>query len=84
MPSDDLPDVLECKVTRLDDGRLHLTHDSGRTATAHTVRGAVLVGAALRVLAEHGGPQPPGMRPVHLEWTAAHDADPLFRTGDRP
>lgn len=76
-----LPEIPECAVTRLDDGRLHLTHESGRTATAHNARGAMLVGAALRILAEHGGPQPPGMRPVHLEWAATHD-DPLLRTGD--
>ncbi|MFI9846515.1 hypothetical protein ACIHFD_56500 [Nonomuraea sp. NPDC051941] len=79
MPSDDLPDIPECTVTRLDDGRLHLTHESGRTATAHTARGAKLVGMALCLLAEYGDPQPPGMRPVHLEWR--HD-EPTLRTGD--
>ncbi|MEU6710056.1 hypothetical protein ABZ897_01140 [Nonomuraea sp. NPDC046802] len=80
MASSDLPDVPECKVTRLDDGRLHLTHESGSTATARTAQGAELVGEALRLLAQHSAPQPPpGMRPVHLEWP--HD-DLTLRTGD--
>lgn len=81
MPSD-IPEVPECTVTRTDDGRLHLTHESGRTATAHTDRGAMLVGMALRILAEHAEAQPPGMRPVHLEWTG--DGDLPFRVGDAP
>lgn len=72
MPSD-IPEVPECKVTRTDDGRFHLTHESGRTATAHTDRGAMLVGMALRTLAQYAEPEAEaeaaGVRPAHLEWT---------------
>ncbi|MGP3917605.1 hypothetical protein [Nonomuraea sp. 10N515B] len=72
-----LPEIPECHVTRLDDGRLELIHESGRTATAHTERGAVLVGLALRILASH---EAPAMRPVHLEWKG--HAEIPFRTGN--
>ncbi|MFC4006692.1 hypothetical protein ACFOY2_05635 [Nonomuraea purpurea] len=76
-----VPEIPECTVERGSDGRLHLTHESGRTATAHSERGAKLVGMALCLLAQHSDPQPPGMRPVHLEWN--HD-EPTLRTGELP
>lgn len=73
-----LPDIPECTVMRTDDGQLHLTHESGRTAIAHTDRGAMLVGMALRILAAYAKPQPPGLRPI--QWV--HDREDTFRTGD--
>lgn len=51
---DDLPEIPECQVTRGADGLLRLTHTTGRTATASTARGAILVGVALRTLATLG------------------------------
>ncbi len=83
MPSKPLPDIPECAVTLDDTGVFHLTHDSGRTATAHTERGAMLVGMALRILAIHADPQPPGTPPTHIDWRYADDDIP-FRTGDLP
>ncbi|MBF8192841.1 hypothetical protein ITP53_45635 [Nonomuraea sp. K274] len=72
-----VPEIPECTVTRDDVGVLHLTHESGRTATAHTERGAMLVGMALRILAEHAEPQPSGMRPIHIDWRFEDDAIPF-------
>ncbi|MBF8187301.1 hypothetical protein ITP53_16490 [Nonomuraea sp. K274] len=75
---DPVPHIPECAVTRDDAGVLHLTHESGRTA-----RGAMLVGMALRIIAEHAEPQPPGMRPIHIDWRFDDDAIP-FTAGDLP
>lgn len=83
-PSEQIPDVPECKVERDDDGVFHLTHESGRTATAPTVRGALLCGMALRILAAYSDPPAPGMRHAHIEWPAHLDDEIPFRTGDLP
>ncbi|MEO3875484.1 hypothetical protein ABGB18_42455 [Nonomuraea sp. B12E4] len=82
-PGEPLPDIPECKVERDKNGRIHLTHESGRTATASTERGAMLVGMALRILAQHAEPDHPrGMRHTHIEWPPHLDRELPFTTGD--
>ncbi|SDJ93669.1 hypothetical protein [Nonomuraea jiangxiensis] len=84
MPSKQPLDIPECTVRLDDNGVYHLTHESGRTASAATERGAMLCGMALRILAEHADPPPPGMRHHHISWPAHLDREIPFTTGDLP
>lgn len=53
MPEDTpLPEISECSVEKLPDGRLKVTHDSGTAALADDERQARLAGLRLRVLAD--------------------------------
>jgi hypothetical protein len=47
-----LPEIPECRVEKLPDGRLKVTHHSGTAALADDERRARLAGLRLRVVAD--------------------------------